>query len=381
MLSSCPRLEELDIRYASTIDFTGAPRQPFPSLRVLRIVVREERIDHDRMLLLLKQLPSLAYLEIHPWQQLKALTDIQQHCPSLKCLEYSYNGAHKYWIDLPMDPSQPGLQSIQIHDLKGTADETIGIGDFLERNHTTLRVLDLCIGTQGKELNLMFPLLRHLVIQYRYPEANTVYGSWIPKYAPNIEHLVVDMHAIHKCRGLVGSLKYIKKLRTLQFYVGEQPLHPYHEQLHSFLTQQTDMQSLELCIRPDQFHDGAWFTAIYNMPELRSLDLIMSQPVHHTFPQFMKGILNHCPLLEQFYVGCRGGITHEAIVFLVRLKHLKVITLPLKDMSHMAIISLGSLQALKAIKIIPGPEDQKAALQLLMETRRDIHMTTSLLYS
>ncbi|CDH61276.1 predicted protein [Lichtheimia corymbifera JMRC:FSU:9682] len=219
------------------------------------MVVEEERIAHDCVLLLLKQLPSLEYLEIHPWQQLKALTDIQRYCPSLKCLQYSADGVHQYWINLPMDPSQPGLQSIQIHDLNATADEASGIDNVLKCNHSTIRVLDLCIGTQGKELNLMFPLLRHLAILYHYPEANTGYGSWIPKYTPNIEELVVDMHAIHKCRGLMGSLKYIKNLRTLEFYVGELSLHPYHEQLHSFLAQQTHMQSLDLYIQPDQFHD------------------------------------------------------------------------------------------------------------------------------
>ncbi|CDH61275.1 predicted protein [Lichtheimia corymbifera JMRC:FSU:9682] len=117
------------------------------------------------------------------------------------------------------------------------------------------------------------------------------------------------------------------------------------------------------------------------MPELRSLDLHMRLPVHRTFPQFMKGISNHCPLLKQLHVQCSRGITDEAIVFLVRLKRLKEITLPIMDMSRMAIISLGSLEALEAIKVVPGLADDKMALELLMEARRDIDVTTSLRFN
>lgn len=378
VLSTCPRLEELVIRYASIIDFTRLPDQLFPSLRVLRMIVREEPIDHENMLLLLKQVPSLEYLDIHPWQESKALAGIQQYCPSLKCLQYSSGGFHHCWDDFPMQHSHlPGLQCIQIHDPEINYYDPGAIDTLLKSNHSTLRVLDICVGSPSKEIDLGFPLLQRLVMQHRHSESNTGYGSWIPKHAANIEDLEVDMDAILKCPGLLESLKCIKNLRTLQLHLGEYRLHRYLEQLHHFLKQQIHMRSLELYINPANFHDEAWLTAIHDMHDLRCLDLHIQRRLPHIFAQFMKGISKHCPLLEQLHVRCERGVMDDSIVFLVQLKHLKEITLPTVDMSRMAIISLGTLETLKAINAISVSEDDTEALDLLMEARRDIHVVVS----
>ncbi|CDH61273.1 predicted protein [Lichtheimia corymbifera JMRC:FSU:9682] len=268
-------------------------------------------------------------LDIHAWQESKALTDIQQYCLSLKCLQYSSGGFHHYWNDFPTEHSPaPGLQCNQIHDPEITYYDAGGIDTLLKSNHTTLRVLDICVGTPGKEMDLAFPLLRRLVMEYRHSESEIGYGSWIPKYAPNIEELEVDMDAILKCSGLLESLKCITNLRTLELNLGEQRLHPYHKQkLHHFLNQQNHMRSLELYIHPDTFNDDDWHPAIHNMSELRCLDLHIPRRLPHTFDRFMKGISIHCPLLEQLHVRCERGIMDEVIVYLVQLKRLKDITL------------------------------------------------------
>lgn len=362
------------MRYASSIDFTCIPQQLYRSLKVLRIHVAGKEIDQPKVLSLLHQLPRLQYLDIVPWKGSTAMTDLQQHCPSLKCLQYASKCYYNTWRDLPMeDSTRPGLQYLQIHDPEGQYYDTEQLNNMLKNNHETLRVLDLCLGNPSTEMNLPFPALRRIVIQSQYA-LDSCYGWWILDHAPNLDELKVDMLNVHKFPSLIPMLLRIKNLRSIQFHVGDPFASGYnHDMLHRFFEQQSHhLQSLDIYVNPDMFENDRWVSSIHSMSQLRYLEMNLHEDIGVCFEPFMKGLSNGRRLLQQLHLHCALGVTDKEIIHLLQLKMLQAITTPISDMSRMAILSLASLDNLKVLNIIPGNENDMDAVQLLANTRSDI---------